>query len=171
MEAEAARTDFEAARAVCQPTRLIGASCSVESMLTVASLMLQGEIEYRKRNYDASFARLREAIKHEDMLAYSDPPAWMQPVRHALGAFLLEQGRIAEAEEVFKEDLGLSDSLPRRKARISNAWGLHGLYECFERAHKDHEARQIRLQRDVALAVADIPVKASCFCRLKTCEA
>ncbi|KAJ9664758.1 hypothetical protein H2198_000104 [Neophaeococcomyces mojaviensis] len=169
-EAEAAREDFEVSRATCLSTRLISASCKVVDMLKVASLMLQGEIEYRKGDFGASFSHLHEAIKYEDMLAYSDPPAWMQPVRHALGALLLEQGRVDEAETVFKEDLGLSDSLPRRKARINNVWGLHGLYECFQKSRKDDEARKIRLQRDIAMALADVPIQASCFCRLEAFE-
>ncbi len=37
----------------------------------------------------------------------------MQPVRHALGALLLEQNRTAEAEAVYREDLGLGGALPR----------------------------------------------------------
>ena len=40
----------------------------------------------------------------------------MQPVRHALGALLLEQGRVAEAEAVYREDLGLGGALPRARS-------------------------------------------------------
>lgn len=60
----------------------------------------------------------------------------------------------------------MSQTLPRRKARLNNVWGLHGLYECLTQQGDDDKARYIQNQRDVALASADVPIKASCFCRL-----
>ena len=59
--------------------------------LAVAEAMLDGEIEYRKGNFDLAFARLRDAVALEDSLPYDEPWGWMQPTRHALGALLLEQ--------------------------------------------------------------------------------
>jgi hypothetical protein len=135
-------------------------------VLAVAAAMLEGELEYRKGNHSKSFSILRHGIDLEDNLAYADPPLWMQPVRHALSALLLEQGHSAEAEKLYLEDLGFSDTHPRRKARINNVWGLHGLHECFMRNGKEGKARSIRLQRDIAIASADVPIKASCFCRV-----
>ena len=66
--------------------------------------MLEGEIAYRRGDHDVAFARLRAAIALEDDLPYAEPWGWMQPIRHALGALLLEQGRAAEAEVVYRED-------------------------------------------------------------------
>ena len=40
----------------------------------------------------------REAVRLDDTLPYDEPWGWMQPTRHALGALLLEQGRVVEAE-------------------------------------------------------------------------
>jgi hypothetical protein len=74
--------------------------------------MMAGEIAYRRGDRDAAFAHLRAAIALEDDLPY-DEPGWMQSVRHALGALLLEQDRTAEAEAVYREDLGLGGALPR----------------------------------------------------------
>ena len=132
--------------------------------------MLEGELEYRKGNFHQAFAHLRDGVQLEDKLPYADPPVWLQPVRHALGALLLEQGRIDEAEEVYKQDLGFSKRLPRRKARLNNMWSLHGLYECLTRSGQAEEAEWIRLQRDIAVASADIPLGASCFCRLSAAK-
>ncbi|OJJ96321.1 hypothetical protein ASPACDRAFT_47089 [Aspergillus aculeatus ATCC 16872] len=117
-------------------------------------------------NYEAAFAALRETIRREDALPYSDPPPWMQPVRHALGGLLLEQDWVREAEDLFREDLGFSKDNPRRRAKLNNAWGLHGLYECFTRQGKTEEAVFIQSARDIALATADVPVRASCYCRV-----
>lgn len=54
----------------------------------------------------------------------------MQPTRHAYGALLLEQGRVAEAEAVYRADLGLDDTLPRASQHPGNVWSLHGFHEC-----------------------------------------
>lgn len=92
----------------------------------------------------------------------------MQPTRHAYGALLLEQGRVAEAEAVYRADLGLDDTLPRPLQHPGNVWALHGLHECLVRGKKEGEARIVARQLRIALALADVPVEASCFCRLDT---
>ncbi|KOC09608.1 tetratricopeptide repeat domain protein [Aspergillus flavus AF70] len=165
-EAEAAQKQFEAARATVPPSRLNSIPVKEVDVLKVGSEMLSGELEYRKGNYEVAFAHLRQAIELEDALPYSDPPPWMQPVRHALGGLLLEQNRVEEAEQVFREDLGLAKDFPRRKARLNNVWGLHGLHECLVRLGKLEEALSIQVQRDIAVGSADVPITTSCYCRL-----
>ena len=75
-------------------------------ILAVAAEMLDGEVEYRKGDFDAAFAHLRRSVELDDNLPYDEPWGWMQPTRHALGALLLEQGRVEEAEAVYRADLG-----------------------------------------------------------------
>lgn len=165
-EATAAQAEFETARTAVPPSRMNSIPCKEADVLKVASAMLNGELEYRKGNYEAAFSDLRKAIKLEDALPYSDPPPWMQPVRHALGGLLLEQNRVAEAEQVFREDLGFAKDFPRRKARLNNVWGLHGLHECLMRLGKSEEALTLKVQLDIAVASADVPITTSCYCRL-----
>ena len=165
-EARAAKAEFEKARLAIPADRVYGMTSTGRTVLGVASLMLDGELTYREGNFERAFEILRQGVKAEDDLSYSDPPLWMQPVRHALGALLLEQNRVEEALEVYKQDLGFSENLSARKARPNNVWGLQGLYECFVRLGKHAEAQMIRRQHDIAVASADIPVGASCFCRL-----
>ncbi|BCS14635.1 hypothetical protein ALUC_61191A [Aspergillus luchuensis] len=169
-EAEVAQTEFEAARALVPESRLNSIPCKEVDVLSVASKMLTGELEYRKGNYEVAFTALRQAIQLEDGLPYSDPPPWMQPVRHALGGLLLEKNRVKEAEVVFREDLGLLRDFPRRRARLNNVWGLHGLHECFTRSGKTDEAIFVQSALDIALASADVPVSASCYCRRSAVE-
>src|SRR5205085_9830585 len=69
-------------------------------ILAIAAEMMRGEIEYRKGNFDSAFAHLRMSVELDDNLPYDEPWAWMQPTRHALGALLLEQGRVEEAEAI-----------------------------------------------------------------------
>ncbi|KOS36756.1 hypothetical protein ACN38_g12473 [Penicillium nordicum] len=165
-EAKSEQSKFEAARILVPRTRLNSLPAVEADVLQVASAMLRGEIQYRERDHESSFQSLREATALEDALPYADPPPWMQPTRHALGALLLEQGHLEKAELVYREDLGMGGRLPRRQARLNNVWGLHGLHECLVRGGKREEAKTIRVQRDIALASADINIVASCFCRL-----
>ena len=126
--------------------------------------MLEGEIAYRRGEYDAAFARLRAAIALEDGLPYDEPWGWMQPIRHALGALTLEQGRVAEAEQAYREDLGLAGSLPRAQVHPDNLWAMRGLLDCLDRRGEVAEARLLRQRVDLGAARADLPVAVSCFC-------
>jgi tetratricopeptide (TPR) repeat protein len=133
-------------------------------LLAIAEEMLEGEIAYRRGKFDTAFARLRAAIALEDDLPYDEPWGWMQPVRHVLGALLVELGRVAEAEMVYREDLGLGGALPRAQIHPDNLWALRGLLDCLERRGETAEARLIRQRVDFAAARADLPVSVSCFC-------
>ncbi len=62
--------------------------------------MLDGEIAYRKGDMPRAIAALTDALQIEKQVAYMEPPEWPLPVRHALGAVLLEAGRVAEAAQV-----------------------------------------------------------------------
>ena len=91
----------------------------------------------------------------------------MQPARHALGALLLEQGQLDEAEAVYRTDLGRDATLARACQHPENLWSLHGIVECLERrgAGETSEAVRLRQRLDHALARATVPVRASCYCR------
>ena len=161
--AEAEQALFrEAAARVPQSRNLHVVPCT--QILAVAEEMLAGEIAYRRGEHAEAFAHLRAAIALEDALPYDEPWGWMQPVRHALGALLLEQDDVAEAEAVYREDLGLGGALPRAQIHPENVWALRGLLDCLERRGAHDEAAQIRSRVEIAAARADLPVSASCFC-------
>jgi tetratricopeptide (TPR) repeat protein len=75
---------------------------------------------------------------------------------HVLGALLLEQDRVAEAEEVYRADL---------RRRPHNVWGLQGLAECLERLGNLEEAADVKRQYRAAARRADLKIDRSCFCR------
>ena len=137
------------------------------NILAVGAEMLDGELEYRKGAYAAAFGHLRRAVALDDNLAYSEPWPWMHPPRHALGALLLEQGLVAEAEAVYRADLGLDvgEKIYRSCQHPDNVWSLHGLVECLDRSGNTTEHAIIRQRLDLALAATDIPIEASCCCR------
>ena len=140
---------------------------SCEDILKVAAAMLDGEIDYRQGRYAEAFASLRRAIELDDGLPYDEPWAWMQPARHAYGALLLEQGHVEEAAAVYRADLGLDGTLPRPCQHPGNVWSLHGYHECLTRLGQAEQAAIIGQQLRIAAACADVPVVASCFCRLE----
>ena len=163
-EAEAEKELFARARTAVPATRtLFNNTCS--DILAIAAAMLDGELEYRKGNIEVAFAHLRRAIELDDGLPYDEPWGWMQPTRHAYGALLLEQGRVTEAEAVYRADLGFDDTLPRACQHPGNVWSLHGFHECLVRLGKQSEAQIVEQQLRLSAALADVPIESSCFCR------
>jgi tetratricopeptide (TPR) repeat protein len=163
-EAEAEKDQFMVAKPRVSESRRVHNNTVVD-LLGVAEAMLEGELEYRKGNYDDAFVHLRRSVALDDALPYDEPWGWMQPTRHALGALLLEQGCIDEAEGVYRSDLGLDGKLSRACQHPDNPWSLHGLHECLVRRREKVEAALIKQRLDLAVARAEIPIKASCFCR------
>lgn len=166
-EAVKYRELYQAAAKAVPETRLDFPNKCVD-ILGVASAMLDGEIEYRKKNYNAAFSHLAHAVELDDGLGYSEPWSWMQPVRHAYAALLLEQNHVEEALAVYRTDLGLDDTVLRARKHLNNVWALQGYHECLVRLGRTAESSVIEPQLKLAVAVADVDVKSSCFCRRDT---
>ncbi|CDO88609.1 hypothetical protein AWC29_07365 [Mycobacterium triplex] len=166
-QAEAAREAFTAAYARIPASRYLFNNTS-RDILAVAAAMLDGEIAYRQGQFDTAFAHLRRAVELDDALPYDEPWGWMQPTRHAYGALLLEQGHVEEAANVYAADLGLDPSVRRCCQHPGNVWSLHGYHECLRRLGRTAEATIISQQLTLARAHADVPITASCACRLDT---
>ncbi len=125
-------------------------------VLAVARHMLAGETAFKAGDTDRAFEQLRAAVAAETALRYTEPNPWMMPTRHALGALLLQEGRLEEAEEHYRADL----------ARYpGNGWALHGLAECLERQGDPTAAAATRAQFESAWSEATVEIAASCFCR------
>jgi tetratricopeptide (TPR) repeat protein len=161
-EAEQARF-FESLRRIPADRRFL--SNHAHAILGVGEKMLEGELEYHKGHHEAAFAALREAVRRDDSLGYTEPWAWMHPPRHALAALLAEQGHYAEAEEVYRDDLGLSGRIQRCTQHPDNVWALHGIVECLRRRGEQAEYARLSRKLDDALAKADVPITSSCMCR------
>lgn len=138
-------------------SRLIGNN-TARVVLEVGLPMAEGELEYRRGNYDRAFALLRESVKRDVALAYDEPWGWMMPVSHALGALLSEQEQYEEAEAVYRADLELHPG---------NGWALYGLAECLRKTGRTDEAVATDARFKNAWARADVAIKASCYCSKK----
>jgi tetratricopeptide (TPR) repeat protein len=141
---------------------------TARDVLSVGTAFLQGELEYRKGNYDTAFSSLEESIRLYDNLVYTEPWSWLTPVRHAYAALKLEQGCVSEALSVYYADLGFNDTLARAHQHPGNIWALRGAYECLLKLGKEREgeARIVWALLRTAMAMADVEVEVSCFCRI-----
>ncbi|MBX3388898.1 MAG: tetratricopeptide repeat protein [Phycisphaeraceae bacterium] len=157
-EARAEREAFLAAKATIPPDAFIGNN-EAATVILIGEAMLEGEIEYRAGNDDRAFELLRDAVAKNDALSYDEPWGWMQPPRHALGALLLERGRVEEAEAVYVADL---------KDHPGNGWALFGLAECYERTGRKAEHATTLAAARKAWARSDIPLTVSCYCRVSS---
>lgn len=163
-EADTEHELFRQASQLVPPTRLDFPN-KITDILQVASAMLDGEIEYRRGDYETSFKRLRDAVSLEDELPFAEPWGWMLPARHAYAALSLEQGHVEQASIAYAEDLGLHPTPKRAHQHPNNIWALHGYHECLVRLQRNTEANIIRRQLILAAAEADIKITSSCFCR------
>lgn len=139
------------------------------SILAVQAAILDGEIEYRRQflakangeqaDFKQAFDILRGAVQLDLNLAYDEPWGHMQPVRHILGALLMEQKQMEEAEAVYRADL---------KTWKNNMWSLLGLKLCLEAKPTTPEVAlelaSVTEQHAAAAARADIMPKRTCFC-------
>ncbi len=139
-------------------------------VLKIAAAMAEGELLYKSGEVEKGLLRLEAAIAASDGLVYDEPWGWMQPPRHALAALLMDQGRFAEAELIYRADLGLDDTLPRPVQHPRNVWSLHGLHECLEARGEEVERRHVAELLDQALARAEVAIRASCYCRSAAAE-
>jgi tetratricopeptide (TPR) repeat protein len=147
----------EAAAAVPE-SRLIGNN-TAQVVLQIGLPMAEGELEYRRGNFDRAFELLRAAVRNDEALKYDEPWGWMQPASHSLGALLVEQGRYEEAEAVYREDL---------KLHPDNGWSLHGLAECLRKTGREKEADDVGARYRESWKRSDIVIKGSCYCRTKS---
>jgi Flp pilus assembly protein TadD len=110
--------------------------------MQVGLAALEARIALAKHQHDVAEAKLRAAVKLEEKLAYDEPAGWYYPpMREALGAMLLGEGKAREAEQVFRDELVNN----RRNGRA-----LFGL----------HEALLVQGRKDEAAMVAPLFAKA-----------
>jgi tetratricopeptide (TPR) repeat protein len=153
--AQAEQELFIAGARLIPPEDTIGNN-SAQAVAEIARHMLAGEILFRDGKVDEGVAELREAVKLEDALRYDEPPPWILPTRHVLGAQLMQARRFAEAEQVYRDDL---------KRLPNDAWALFGLAESLRFQHRLNEAKEVDGQFKVMWAKADITVHSSCLCQ------
>jgi tetratricopeptide (TPR) repeat protein len=127
-------------------------------VLKIARAVAEGEVLFSEDHREEAFASLREAVRLEDELVYDEPPGWMQPARHALGALLVVADRAAEAEQVYRADLA---------RHPGNGWSLTGLRAALAQLGREQDASALDAQVAAAWARSDARPTVSCYCAVR----
>ena len=154
-EAREERKAFQRAAAAVPAGYTFGNN-SASNLLAIAGHVLDGELAARTGDFDAAISSLRAAAHLEDSLMYDEPPDWIQPVRHTLGAVLLRAGKPAEAEQAYRVDL---------VHYPENGWSLLGLRDALRQQRKDAEARRVDARLKLVWQYADVAPVATCYCQ------
>jgi len=124
------------------------------TLLTTADQVLSGELAAKQGAYQRALYHLGRAVRLEDSLLYNEPPDWYYPVRHTLGAVLLEAGLPEEAEVVYWEDLGKNEN---------NGYALFGLLQALRAQGHDAETVDVEARLKAAWSEADVKLTSSRF--------
>jgi len=124
------------------------------TLLKVAEELLRGDVLANKGKFHDALAHIETAVRLEDSLLYNEPPDWYFPVRHVLGAILLDAGRAAEAETVYWAEL---------KRYPRNGFSLFGLQQALRAQGKDDLATVVQTRFDRAWSEADVALTNSRF--------
>lgn len=122
-------------------------------VLDVSLHFVKGEIALNEEKWGEAAAHLKKAIVIEDELRYTEPPQYLQPTRHALGAVYLKDGKPGKAAAVYRRDL---EEWP------NNVWSLYGLERALKAQNKNAARAGKRFK--AAMKFADSPVDSSCMC-------
>ena len=117
------------------------------AVLKLAALGLEGEIKQAQGDLDGAIEAFSKAVEIEDLNNYTEPPDWSQPIRHFLGAALIEAGKPVAAEAVYRRDLRWNQN---------NGWSLFGLHQSLVMQGKDEQAEAVLKQFKQAWQHADV---------------
>jgi tetratricopeptide (TPR) repeat protein len=143
----------EARKAMGEVDHYVGFA-TAQQLLTIAEEIVQGEATYAAGNTIEGLAHLERAVRIEDSLRYNEPPDWYFPVRHYLGAMLLDAGRPSEAEVVYAADL---------RKNPDNGYALYGLKIALEQQGKGQDAAAVAQRFDRTWAGATYTLTSSRF--------
>jgi tetratricopeptide (TPR) repeat protein len=104
-------------------------------VLGIAMKLIEARIAQAQRDQAGAAALFAEAAEIQDRLPYMEPPFWYYPVHQSLGAVLLEQGKIEEAEAAFRTAL---------QRAPNNGWAAAGLLKAAEAKGDDRAADNAR---------------------------
>lgn len=120
--------------------------------LDIAMLEVQSAIALASGEFDAAITAAQKAVALQDAMPYSEPALWHRPVRLQLGQAMLDAGRAADAEAVYREEL---------RRQPENGWGLFGLWKSLEAQRRGPDADAARARFEKAWARADIALEST----------
>lgn len=108
------------------------------TIMDIAIALLDGQIAAKERRFDDAITRTREAVTLADGLTYNEPADWYYSPRLDLGSLLMDAGRAADAEAVYRDELRINRN---------SGWALRGLVRSLEAQNKDAAAARTQLAR------------------------
>ena len=131
---------------------LDGADYPASVLLGIANDLLLGDIALAQGGTDQAIAHFETAVAAQDALPYMEPPFWYYPTRQTLGFALMQAGRAADAETVYRADL---EEYPH------NGWSMKGLTNALEAQGREGEAAEARMHFNQSWSMADVEIEAS----------
>ncbi|MEX2582418.1 MAG: hypothetical protein WD766_04050 [Gemmatimonadota bacterium] len=123
-------------------------------LLGITGDILRGEILRSEGRLEEAIAAFEDAVAVHDALRYDEPEPLQFSARHWLGDALLEAGRHAEAEDVYRVNL---------VQHPNNGWALYGLEEALRAQGRTAEADLVHEEFRSAWARADTMIRSSRF--------
>lgn len=151
----AAKKDFENAKLEHAEFKKLLEKKKNDTFLKRNDKFIAAEIALHQEQWDEAIKLLEEAVPLEDKARYSEPPTYLQPIRHTLGAVYYRAERYADAERVYKEDL---------KNWPNNGWSLYGLSQSLKAQGKTNEANKAFAAYEKAWENVDKPLQTTCEC-------
>ncbi|MGR8948973.1 MAG: hypothetical protein ACU84Q_13075 [Gammaproteobacteria bacterium] len=124
------------------------------TLLLIAEQVLSAELAAKQGDIERGIAYAERGVRLQESLLYNEPPDWYFPVRHILGALLLDAGRPAEAEAVYWADL---------HDNPNNGFSLYGLQRALTAQGKADVGAEISQRFEKAWAAADVELSSSRF--------
>lgn len=134
---EAVAAETEMMSKMMPPEQFAKISELLKRMDIILFAKLDAAIAFTKGDRETAVELLKKAIIEEDQVEYNEPPMIQDPTRESLGGVLLQMGKFAEAESVFREDL---------KYTRNNGRSLFGLWKSLEAQKKSKEAKEVEAQ-------------------------
>jgi tetratricopeptide (TPR) repeat protein len=154
-----AQKELQAVKKIAADPQLVATPASMslnmpDAVLRIAAESLAGELAAEQGHHSVAIAHLDTAVRLQDALAYTEPDDWHYPVRHSLGAVLLQAGRASEAETVYWQDL---------RDHPNNGWALFGLAQALRAQGNIEAAKAVDEDFRNSWAHADVKLTSSRF--------
>ena len=124
------------------------------TLLLIAEQVLNAEFAALSGQIERGISFAERGVRLQESLLYNEPPDWYFPVRHILGALLLDADRPAEAESVYWADL---------KRNPNNGFSLFGLQRALTAQGKTEVAAEVGKRLTKAWSATDVALTSSRF--------
>ncbi len=135
------------------PEDMVAGLNSGRNVLELAALVVEARIAEVEKAPDA-ITKWERAVAVEDTLEYNEPADWFYPVRHYLGAALLDAGKPKDAEAVYRADL---------ERNPGNGWALFGVWRSLVARKQTAAAKKAEKAFRAAWPSADLELARTAF--------